>query len=245
MSEQKVVIVSGSGKGIGKEVALHFAKNDYRVVIAEINSDLGKRTAKEISNQDGTGLFIQTDVSVVSEILQMVKQTIDTFGQIDVLINNAGISEFADIFEMTEAHWDKIIDTNLKSVFFASCEVARYMKGQGGSIINIASTRALMSEPNCEAYAASKGGIVSLTHALAASLSEFKITVNAILPGWIETGDYESLSRKNHDQHFSKRVGKPADIAKACFFLANNENSFINGTQLIIDGGMTRKMIYE
>ncbi|MNI76721.1 3-oxoacyl-[acyl-carrier-protein] reductase FabG [compost metagenome] len=116
---------------------------------------------------------------------------------------------------------------------------------QGGSIINIASTRALMSEPNSEAYAASKGGIVSLSHALAVSLGQDHIRVNCISPGWIETGDYEGLRSIDHEQHPAGRVGKPADIVKACLYLTDPENDFVTGTEMIIDGGMTRKMIYE
>jgi len=111
--------------------------------------------------------------------------------------------------------------------------------------VNIASTRAIMSEPNSEAYAASKGGIVALTHALAASFSEYRITVNAISPGWIETGDYSKLRKIDHEQHLSKRVGKPDDIARACLYLTAKENDFVTGVNLIVDGGMTRKMIYE
>ena len=115
---------------------------------------------------------------------------------------------------------------------------------KGGSIVNIASTRALMSEPNTELYAASKGGIVALTHALAASFADDYITVNAISPGWIETGDYSLLTEADHEQHFSKRVGKPEDIARACLFLTDDNNDFITGTNMVIDGGMTKKMIY-
>jgi len=102
-----------------------------------------------------------------------------------------------------------------------------------------------MSEPHSEAYAASKGGIVALTHALAASLSESRITVNAISPCWIETRNYEKLTRADHEQHFSKRVGKPSDIARACLYLTAKENNFVTGINLVVDGGMTRKMIYE
>jgi NAD(P)-dependent dehydrogenase (short-subunit alcohol dehydrogenase family) len=102
-----------------------------------------------------------------------------------------------------------------------------------------------MSEPNSEAYAASKGGILALTHALAASFSDYHISVNAVLPGWIENGDYSSLRETDHEQHFSRRVGKPADIARACLFLTDPENDFVTGTRLVVDGGMTRKMIYE
>jgi NAD(P)-dependent dehydrogenase (short-subunit alcohol dehydrogenase family) len=115
----------------------------------------------------------------------------------------------------------------------------------GGSIVNIASTRAFMSEPGSEAYAASKGGIVALTHALAASLAPDKIRVNCISPGWIETRDYESLREADHKQHFSGRVGKPNDIARACLYLAAPGNEFINGENIIIDGGMTRRMILK
>lgn len=115
----------------------------------------------------------------------------------------------------------------------------------GGSIVNIASTRAFMSEPYSEAYAATKGGIVSLTHALASSFSEDRITVNSISPGWIEVGDYAQLRDIDHGQHLSKRVGRPADIARACLFLTSRENDFITGTNLTVDGGMTKKMIYE
>ena len=137
-----------------------------------------------------------------------------------------------------------VINTNLRSVFIASKEASKYMKS-GGSIVNIASTRATMSEPNSEAYAATKGGIVALTHALAASLSERNITVNAISPGWIQNENYEELRDKDHAQHLSNRVGKPEDIAKACLYLTDSENNFVNGENITVDGGMTRKMIYE
>jgi NAD(P)-dependent dehydrogenase (short-subunit alcohol dehydrogenase family) len=142
--------------------------------------------------------------------------------------------------------WDDVINTNLRSTFFCSKEAAKIMRknSAGGFIVNIASTRASMSEPGSEAYAATKGGIVALTHALAASFSEERIKVNSISPGWIETKDYENLRKVDHDQHLSKRVGTPADIAKACFYLTDPENDFITGSNIVVDGGMTRKMIY-
>ncbi|MGF7137776.1 SDR family NAD(P)-dependent oxidoreductase [Roseimarinus sediminis] len=243
--KKKVAIISGSGKGIGKSLARAFALKKYHVVIAEIDQESGRETMDELLEAGESARFIKTDVSKVSDIESMVAKTIEQFGRIDVLINNAGLSEFTNIFEINEEQWDRVLNTNLKSVFFASREVARHMKEKGGSIINIASTRAIMSEPNSEAYAASKGGILGLTHALAASLSEHRITVNAILPGWIANEKYDELRPKDHDQHFSKRVGKPEDIARACLFLADPQNNFITGSQLVIDGGMTRKMIYE
>lgn len=242
---EKTVIVTGAGRGIGKAIANTFAKNGYAIVVAEIDEALGQKTADEINSSGAKAIFIKTDVSLVNDIEKMIRTTVEKFDRIDVLVNNDGISKFYDPLEMTESNWSKIIDTNLKSVFFCSREAAKVMKENcGGSIINIASTRAIMSESDSEAYAASKGGIASLTHALACSFSKYRITVNAILPGWIETCNYSSLSEANHMQHFSQRVGKSEDIANACLFLANKENNFVNGTQLIIDGGMTKKMIY-
>jgi NAD(P)-dependent dehydrogenase (short-subunit alcohol dehydrogenase family) len=169
-----------------------------------------------------------------------------TYDQIDILINNAGKGLFKSPYEVTIEEWDDVINTNLRSVFLGSREAAKYMRHnkEGGAIVNIASTRAIMSEPNSEAYAASKGGIVAITHALAASFSDDQITVNAISPGWIETGDYTKLTKLDHEQHLSKRVGKPDDIARACLYLTAKENNFVTGTNLVVDGGMTRKMIY-
>ena len=145
--------------------------------------------------------------------------------------------------------FDKILSINLRPVFITSRTLALHRKSQAenhpyGRIINICSTRYLMSEPGSESYAASKGGIYSLTHALALSLADFHITVNCISPGWIQTNDYERLRPEDHAQHPSKRVGKPEDIARMCLFLCQEENDFINGQNIIIDGGMTKKMIY-
>lgn len=242
---KRVAIITGAGQGIGKAIALAFAQKKFQLVIAEINIETGTQVVDEISELGEAAFFIKTDVSKVEDIEHMISLSMEKFGRIDVLVNNAGLSEFYDPLEISEATWDKMLDTNLKGLFFTAREAAKVMKEHGGAIINIASTRALMSEPNSEAYAASKGGILALTHALAASLGQYRITVNAILPGWIETGNYEELSPGDHEQHFSKRVGKPEDIAQACLFLAKRENNFITGTQLVIDGGMTRKMIYD
>lgn len=242
----KTVIVTGAGNGIGKRVALLFSKERANVVIADVDEKGGEETAKQIREQGGEALFVRTDVREEEDIARLMKTAYETYGRIDILINNAGISVFKSPFDMAIEEWDNIINTNLRSVFLASREAAKYMRRnkEGGSIVNIASTRAMMSEPNSEAYAASKGGIVALTHALAASFSKDRITVNAISPGWIETGDYSKLRPIDHEQHFSKRVGRPEDIARACLFLTAKENDFITGANLIVDGGMTRKMIY-
>ena len=243
----KTVIVTGAAKGIGKGIALLYAKQGALVVIADMDKEAGTKTAALIKEQGGQALFIPTDVRQEADIVRLMEVSYQTYGQINILINNAGKGLFKPPFDLTLEEWDDLINTNLRSVFLGSREAAKYMRQNqdGGAIVNIASTRALMSEPNSEAYAASKGGIVALTHALAASLSKDRITVNCISPGWIEAGDYESLRPIDHEQHFSGRVGKPEDIARACLYLTAKENDFVTGINLVVDGGMTRKMIYE
>ncbi|WP_339287875.1 glucose 1-dehydrogenase [Ureibacillus sp. FSL K6-0786] len=243
----KTVIVTGAGQGIGKGIALLYAEKGANVVIADIDEIAGLKTVDVIKEKEGNALFVKTDVKDGDDIIRLMEIANLTFGQIDILINNAGKSVFKSPYELSIEEWDDIINTNLRSVFLASREAAKYMRNnkEGGSIVNIASTRAIMSEPNSEAYAATKGGIVALTHALAASFSADRITVNAISPGWIETGDYSQLRKIDHEQHLSKRVGKPDDIARACLYLTAKENDFVTGINLVVDGGMTRKMIYE
>ena len=239
----QVVIVTGASHGIGRGIAEAYTAKGAQVVLADINEELGQETSKQLIGS----VFIKTDVRKEEDIKRLMEQTMSKFGRIDVMVNNAGKSDFKPLFELSVEEWDDMINTNLRSVFIGSREAALQMRKQesGGSIVNIASTRATMSEPNTEAYSATKGGIVALTHALAASLAEDRITVNAISPGWIETEDYSGLRDIDHAQHWSGRVGKPSDIAKACLYLTDPQNDFVTGINLIVDGGMTRKMIYE
>lgn len=242
----RTVIVTGGANGIGNAVSRMFASAGLTVIIADIDSENGNKLADEISAAGGSAFFIRCDVSKPEEIENLVHETIQKTGRIDSVINNAGISEFSPPLELSVSDWDRVLNTNLRSCFLLTREAAKTMKNSGsGSIVNIASTRALMSEKHSEAYAASKGGIVALTHAMALSFSEYGIRVNCISPGWIHTGDYDKLRAVDHKQHPSRRVGKPEDIARACLFLCDPDNSFINGENLMIDGGMTRKMIYE
>ncbi|WP_284037231.1 glucose 1-dehydrogenase [Neobacillus sp. 114] len=243
----KTVIVTGAGNGIGKGIALLYAEKGANIVLADMDEKAGSQTAREINEQGGEALFVKTDVRLESDIVRLMETAHQTYGQIDILINNAGKGLFKSPFDVSVEEWEDVINTNLRSVFLGSREAAKYMRQnkEGGSIVNMASTRAIMSEPNSEGYAATKGGILAITHALAASLSEYRITVNAISPGWIETGDYSALSKVDHEQHFSKRVGMPDDIARACLYLTAKENDFVTGINLVVDGGMTRKMIYE
>ncbi|WP_033543440.1 SDR family NAD(P)-dependent oxidoreductase [Planococcus sp. CAU13] len=234
MFTNKTVVVTGAAQGIGRSIAEHFAEKGAKVIGLDL---------KEVAVENVE--FLQCDVGNFSQVTETMKKIHSNYGVIHVLINNAGISKFRSLWDIEEADWDHILNTNLKSVFICSREAARFMTGDIRSIINMASTRAFMSEPQTELYSASKGGIFALTHSLAASLSEKGIRVNSIAPGWIHTGESSELRDVDHEQHWSGRVGEGADIARACLFLCNPENSFINAECLTIDGGMTRKMIYE
>lgn len=244
---KRTVIVTGGSNGIGKELVIHYAQRGYSVVIADIDDRAGEELERNCLNKSLDTTYIKTDVMKLTDIEHLIQLTVKKYGKIDILINNAGLSRWVSPYDITLEEWDRIMNTNLRSVMFASREAAKEMKKNqsGGKIVNIASTRALMSEINSEAYAATKGGIVAITHALAASLGPDHIQVNAISPGWIETGRYENLRDIDHSQHFSKRVGKPVDIAKACFYLTSEDNDFVTGINLVVDGGMTKKMIYE
>ncbi|MED4229261.1 SDR family NAD(P)-dependent oxidoreductase [Neobacillus cucumis] len=242
----KVVVITGGARGIGLGVAKAYAEKGAKVVIADVEAKISTQTKDEFQQWGGDILYVQTDVRIEKDIIRLFEAAQKSYGCIDILINNAGKGVFKSPYELTIEEWDDVLNTNLRSVFLCSREAARYMRknSTGGAIVNMASTRALMSEPNSEAYGASKGGIVAITHALAASFSQDRITVNAISPGWIHNGNEAELSQADHEQHLSRRVGKPSDIARACLYLTDPDNDFVTGINLVVDGGMTRKMMY-
>ena len=241
----KRIFVTGGAEGIGRAIVKAFSAAGHRVAFCDRNAEAGTRTAQETG-----ALFLEADVRNVAALEEVMQQLFHTWDDIDVIINNAGVSDFSPITDTPVEEFDRILQINLRPVFITARKLALHRKNlevpnKFGRIVNICSTRYLMSEPGSEGYAASKGGIYSLTHALAISLSEWHITVNAISPGWIQNCDYDSLRPIDHEQHPSRRVGKPEDIARMCLFLCQPENDFINGENIVIDGGMTRKMIYE
>ena len=239
------VFVTGGANGIGKAIVRLFRSAGHRVAFCDIDETHGKETAL----QTGTR-FLPIDLRDAAALEQGMQQLFDEWGDIDVIINNAGVSRFTPLTECSIEQFDDLLSANLRPTFITSRRLAIHRStletpNTYGRIINICSTRYLMSEPNSEAYAASKGGIYSLTHALALSLSPYHVTVNSIAPGWIATHGYDALSEADHLQHPSRRVGKPEDVARLCLFLCHEENDFINGENITVDGGMTKRMIYD
>ncbi|GEN56780.1 oxidoreductase [Halolactibacillus alkaliphilus] len=232
------VLITGGAKGIGEAIVRAFHEAGYAVVFVDCDLDKGRLLEKELGI-----VFKQVDVSDRQQVEDFFNQTDEAKQPFTVLVNNVGITQAEPFLDLTYEAFDHVLKTNLYSAILFTQHVVKRMD-KGGRIINIASTRALMSEAGNESYAASKGALLSLTHALAMSLQPYHITVNAISPGWIETGDYHALSDEDHLQHPANRVGKPEDIARACLFLADKDQDFINGENVVIDGGMTKKMMY-
>lgn len=241
----KVAIITGAGGGIGRTLAKAYAEQGATVVLIDKDERGLQHTRDLLVNSGYEPFTYKLDLSQPDEIESVMKEIKASLGRVNILINNAGLGVFKSPYDLTIEEWDYVINTNLRGTFLCSREAAKIMRTHGGgAIVNISSTRALMSEANSEAYAASKGGILSLTHALAVSFGPDHITVNTVCPGWIETGDYNQLRPEDHQQHPSMRVGKPEDIARACFYLTDPKNDFVTGTFITVDGGMTRKMIY-
>jgi NAD(P)-dependent dehydrogenase (short-subunit alcohol dehydrogenase family) len=250
----RVVAITGGAQGIGRAIALRFARAGYAVSIADPDEGAGREAAGMVEKLGAKCHFARADVADVAQVERWVEETVRRLGCPDALVNNAGIGRRAPFLELKAEDFDRVIAVNLRGTFLCSQAVARRMagRGQGGAIVNIASTRAFMSEAGTEAYTASKGGIVALTHGMAVSLGPAGIRVNCVSPGWIETRDWQYTPRatkpvhseRDRLQHPVGRVGRPEDIAEACIYLVE-QAGFMTGQNITLDGGMTVKMIYE
>ncbi|MGC9148182.1 MAG: SDR family oxidoreductase [Sulfolobales archaeon] len=248
----KIAVVTGGARGIGAAIAERLGIEGAKVVIFDIDEEAGRIRESMLREKGVEALFIHGDVAVENDIKRCLDEVVRRFGGVDILINNAGIGfSGKSLFDQTLEEWRRIIDTNLTGPYLFSKYFAKSMIERGGGvIINIASTRALQSEPNTEPYSASKGGLVALTHSLAISLGRYGIRVIAVSPGWVDTSRYQipprepSLTNLDHLQHPARRVGRPEDIASLVAFLASDEASWVTGVNIVIDGGMTIKMIY-
>jgi 3-oxoacyl-[acyl-carrier protein] reductase len=240
--KDKVAIVTGSGQGIGREIALTFAKEGAKVVVSDITEKIHE-VVKEIEALGSQALAVKCDVSKLSDAEKMVKETVKKFGRVDILVNNAGIFPFKPFTEMSEADWDKVLNVNLKGTFNCTKAVIPYMiKQKYGKIINISSIAGtVVGFQQLTHYCASKAGIVGFTKALALELAPYGINVNAIAPGPIETPGTQALGKEVYEQIKKAlpigRWGKPSEIANIALFLASEDSSLITGQCIVADGG--------
>jgi NAD(P)-dependent dehydrogenase (short-subunit alcohol dehydrogenase family) len=240
----RVAIVTGAAHGIGLAIAQRLLSDGWRLGAVDLP---GSGLKHGYARHAGQTMLIEGDVGAEDTATRAVRTVIDRFGRLDALVSNAGIMVRKPLRQLTLSEWRKVLDTNLTAAFLFARAAEKRLRASRGAIVTIASTRALMSEPNTESYAASKGGLVALTHALAISLAP-EVRVNCISPGWIVVRREEErkLRRKDHLQHPAGRVGCPEDIAEmAAFLLDRDRAGFVTGANFVVDGGMTRKMIYE
>jgi NAD(P)-dependent dehydrogenase (short-subunit alcohol dehydrogenase family) len=230
---QKAALVTGGAQGIGRATAALLAERGYRVAIADLRKPVADANRM---------LFVRCDVSREPSVRACVRQVVKRFGRLDALVNNAGIASPGNgpVEKLALTQWNRRIGVNLTGAFLMTKHAAPHLRRVRGAIVNIASTRALQSEPDTEAYAASKGGLVALTHALAMSLGP-QVRVNCISPGWIAHGP---VKQRDHAQHPAGRVGRPEDVAELVAFLLSDAAGFVTAQNYVLDGGMTKKMIY-
>jgi len=247
---KKNIIVTGGAQGIGKITVRELLVAGYAVTVFEFDTEALGELRAELQNENL--LAITVDVSDEEMVKAGIQQSTDHFGRIDGLVNNAVYQVFKSFQELNLQNWNRALAVNLTGPFLCVKYAETELRKSHGSIVNICSTRALQSEADTESYSASKGGLLALTHALALSLGP-DVRVNAISPGWIDVSgvkkkslakQYE-LQREDHAQHPAGRVGKAEDIARMILFLLDPANDFITGQNFVVDGGMTKKMIYR
>jgi NAD(P)-dependent dehydrogenase (short-subunit alcohol dehydrogenase family) len=247
----KVFLVTGGGRGIGRAIAKRLAEDGGRVCIVDRDSRAGRDAASEYGEHV---CFVRGDVAGERDVRRAISTCIRWGKRLDGVVNNAAIAapHAGPIEALSLATWRRYLDANLTSAFLVVKHAVRHLRRTHGAIVNLGSTRALQSERDTEPYAACKGAVVALSHALAVSLGP-AIRVNCISPGWIATDEFAPraqrkkprLSRADHAQHPVGRVGRPDDIAGLCAWLLSSEAGFVTGQNFVADGGMTRKMIYR
>ncbi len=239
----RVAIITGGARGIGRATALRFAMEGASIVVADLDEDAGKQTVQEIEARGGNALFIKTNVAQMDDTVQMAQSAIDAYGKIDILVNNAGITRDKSLKKMSEEEFDQVIAVNLKGVFNCTKSVAPHMTAAGyGRILNAASIVGVYGNFGQTNYAAAKAGVIGMTKTWMRDLGPKGITVNAIAPGFIDTDMIKTIPDEIIEGMVAgtpmKRAGMPEDIAQAYLFLASDEASFVTGDVLHVDGGL-------
>jgi 3-oxoacyl-[acyl-carrier protein] reductase len=242
--EGKVALVTGGGRGIGREIALLFAKEGADIAICDVNKEIALSTQKEIEALGRKALVFETDVTVFKQVEEMMNIILDNFKHLDILVNNAGITKDNLLLRMSEDEWDKVLAVNLKGVFNCTKAASRPMiKQRSGRIINIASIIGIMGNAGQANYAASKGGIISFTKSIAKELGSRNVGVNAVAPGFIQTAMTDKLTEDQRSKMLANiplnRLGVADDVAQACLFLASSDSEYITGQTIVVDGGMS------
>ena len=240
--KDKVAIVTGAGQGIGQAIAFKLADSGANVVVSDLNEQSALQTARQIEAKSRRAKGVKTDVGDREEVLHLVKTAMDEFCRIDILVNNAGIARSATLLKLSDEAWDEVLNVNLKGVFRTTQAVARYMIGaQYGRIVNISSVYGRIGTIGDSNYAASKAGIIGFTKSVARELACHNITVNAILPGMVDTPLLRGIPKKYLEPMIEeiplRRVGKPEDVAGVAAFLASDEASYITGAAIEVTGG--------
>lgn len=244
--QDRVAIVTGASSGLGRQFALTLARAGAKVAIAARRQDRLADLTRQIQAFDGRAVPVPLDVTDAASVAECVRAAETELGPISILVNNAGIAVSTPALELAEADWDRVIDTNLKGAWLMAQETARHMArlGHGGTLINIASILGLTAVPRVASYCAAKAGLVNLTRALAGELARYKIRVNALAPGYIETDlnrDYlrSEAGRAMVDRVPLRRFGKPEDLDGALLFLASDASAYVTGAVLTVDGGQS------
>ncbi|MDI6824556.1 MAG: 3-oxoacyl-[acyl-carrier-protein] reductase [Bacillota bacterium] len=241
--KDKVAVVTGSGRGIGRAIAIKLASEGANVTVTDVNLEGCNAVRAEIERAGGKAIAVRCDVTDRRQVAAMMEETVKAFGKLDILVNNAGITRDSTLVKMTDEQWDAVLTTNLKSVFICIQEAAKYMLPQNcGRIISITSIAAQEGGFGQANYAAAKAGIIGMTKTLSKELGRKGITVNCVAPGFIVTDMTAAIPEKYREQLIARipvgRPGQPEDVAAAVAFLASDEASFINGHTLNVNGGM-------
>ncbi len=241
--EGRVALITGGARGIGREIALLFAKEGADIALCDVNLEQAEQTAKEIRDSGRECIAFKTDVTDLKQVQDMVDKILDKFKKLDILINNAGITKDNLILRMSEEDWDKVISVNLKGCFICTKAASRVMlKQRFGKIINLASIIGIMGNAGQANYSASKAGIIGLTKSIAKELAPRGVSVNAIAPGFIKTEMTDRLPEDIQKRMLSAiplaRFGTPKDVANLALFLSSESSSYITGQAIQIDGGM-------